>query len=163
MIHAPTLERRLEVERVQQRIRDRGIVTGHSDEGDPVDQAFVAEIGRRHGPETAAAVGEAMNRNNLIERGEQEMYADPGVRQQLERLDDERRFDEEARELARRVRCAERLRERALEIRDPRAEGGPDTPENPVPLCVRCHGQEFAAERRSGRCEQKRETSGETE
>ena len=30
----------------------------------------------------------------------------------------------------------------------PRAEGGPDTPENLETLCVRCHGRETAAEQR---------------
>jgi 5-methylcytosine-specific restriction endonuclease McrA len=33
----------------------------------------------------------------------------------------------------------------------PRAEGGPDAPENLVALCASCHGRESAEERRSGR------------
>jgi|SRR5829696_4156495 len=56
---------------------------------------------------------------------EREMYADPSVRQHLERLDDEERFQAEARELARRIRRAERLRERALEILDEEDEDQP--------------------------------------
>jgi 5-methylcytosine-specific restriction endonuclease McrA len=31
----------------------------------------------------------------------------------------------------------------------PRAEGGPDTPENLEALCVTCHGRESAVERRA--------------
>jgi 5-methylcytosine-specific restriction endonuclease McrA len=33
----------------------------------------------------------------------------------------------------------------------PRAEGGPDTPENLETLCVRCHGRESGEERRRRR------------
>src|SRR5215217_6995963 len=54
MIKADELERRLEMEERKRRFHELGIVTGYSDQGGPADQAFVAEVGRRHGPETAA-------------------------------------------------------------------------------------------------------------
>jgi hypothetical protein len=46
------------------------------------------------------------------------MYADPATRQRFEQLDEDARFEEEAQALARRIRRAERLRDRALEILD---------------------------------------------
>ena len=52
----------------------------------------------------------------LLAHAEREMYADPAVRQRLEQLDADERIEAEARELAARIRRAERIRERALDI-----------------------------------------------
>jgi hypothetical protein len=116
MINAATLERQLEVEAHRKRVQEAGIVVGRGDEGGPHDQALIGEVAAIHGSDTAEALHKVMNRHNLFDRIERDMYADPAIRERFETLDDDERFEEEARELARRIRRAERLRDRALEI-----------------------------------------------
>jgi excisionase family DNA binding protein len=122
MVNAAALERRRQIEAHRKRMRESGVVVGYSDEGGPADEAFPAEIDLRHGADTAANVRAVMDRRRLFERVEREMYADSGVRHRLERLDEAQRFEEEARELAARIRRVERLRDRALEILDEEAD-----------------------------------------
>ena len=73
-------------------------------------------VGSPEGPTLAEHVRATIARHDLFDRVERDMYADPCVRQRFEALDEEQRFEEEARELARRIRRAERLRDRAIEI-----------------------------------------------
>jgi Helix-turn-helix domain len=139
MIDADELERQLKVhaERTAVRMRlDRaGVTVGRSVDSPPQGggvvigrgEDFYAEIERAYpgvkvggpeGPPLADYLRQRDSRAELFDRIEREMYADPAVRQRFEKLDEEARFEEEARELARRIRRAERLRERALEILD---------------------------------------------
>jgi excisionase family DNA binding protein len=124
---ADELERQLQVDAELAATRKRlaGVVRGRSDEGGPVDEAFRADVERLHGKPTAEGLKTVMDRNDLFNRVEREMADDPGLRQQLERLDDEaERFEHEARELARRIRWAEGLRKRAEEILEEEEDEG---------------------------------------
>jgi hypothetical protein len=111
-------QREADIERAAIRQRLSGAVTGYGDEFfEKLKERYPdVTVGSPDGPTLAEHARATIARHDLFERVERDMYADPGVRQQLERLDDAERFEEEARELARRVRRAERLRERALEI-----------------------------------------------
>jgi hypothetical protein len=118
MIDARALEQQLQADAqlAEHRESMAGVVVGRSDEGGPLDEAFRAEVERLHGKPVAAGLKQVMDRSDLFARVERDMYADPSLRMRFEQLDEEQRFEEEARELARRVRRAERLRDRALEI-----------------------------------------------
>jgi excisionase family DNA binding protein len=114
-IPALALEHMLEVDahhKRMQRQREAGQVVGRGEE-------FLEQLeASPNSPEVKQAVREIHDRRNLFDRVERDMYADPAIRQRFESLDEEARFEEEARELARRIHRAERLRDRALEILD---------------------------------------------
>jgi excisionase family DNA binding protein len=132
VINAAALERQLEVDAHRRRVHEAGIVVGRVQEagGNAVvgrGDDFAEELEQRYpdvrvgspdGPTLAEYARATAARHELFDRIEREMAADPSVRQQLERLDEAERFEAEAQELARRVRRAERLRDRALEILD---------------------------------------------
>jgi hypothetical protein len=119
MINAVALERQLDAEAQRAAVRERlaGAVVGYGDFADKLEEAYPdTKVGSPEWPTLAEHARATIARHELFERVEREMYADPGVRQQLERLDEEERVEAEARELAQRIRRAERIRERALEI-----------------------------------------------
>lgn len=108
LINASALERQLEVQATEQRVRDRGIVTGYGD--------FIEQVEARYGAPLADTLREVRERHELLERLATELHADPDVAERFEQLDDEERIERAAQELARRVRREERIRERAREI-----------------------------------------------
>jgi excisionase family DNA binding protein len=121
LIDAAEFERQREAEAERAAVRQRlgGVVSSYGDD------EFIEKLKARypdatvdspHGPTLAEDLRARIDRRDLFERVEADMYADPGLRQQLEQLDDAERFEEEARELARRIRRAEKLRDRAIEI-----------------------------------------------
>ena len=119
MINAAALQRRLEIDAHGKRVYDIGIVVGHS-----IDE-FAEKLEQRHpdvrvgspdGPTLAEHARATAARHELFTQIEREEGAE--IRKRFEQLDEEQRFEEEAREYARRIRRAERLRDRALEILD---------------------------------------------
>ena len=120
LIHAAEFERQREADAERAAIRQRlgGVVTGRGDEFvEKLEQQYPdLTVGNPEGPTLAEHARATSARHDLFERLESEMAADPGLRQRLENLDEEQRFEEEARELAHRIRRAERLRDRAIEI-----------------------------------------------
>lgn len=120
LINGPAWEQQKRDDEIRARTRERmaGVVVGRSDEGGPADEAFIAEVGRLHGPDTAMNLRQVMDRHHLFDYLEREMREDPAVRQRLETLDDDERIEAAAQELARRVREHERIQRRAQEILD---------------------------------------------
>jgi excisionase family DNA binding protein len=118
LINVPAWERQKRRDEIRARHLQRmaGVVVGYSDGGGPADEAFVEDVERKHGPDTAESVKRVMDRGGLFDRLEREMAADPSVQEQLERLNEVDREEAEAQELARRTRRAERIRKRAEEI-----------------------------------------------
>jgi predicted DNA-binding transcriptional regulator AlpA len=119
MINAPALERQIEIDEHKKRMQESGIVVGYGDFADNLEKRYPdTRVDLPDQPTLAEHARMTAARQELFNRVEREMYADPGVRQQLERLDDEDRFEKEARELASRVQRADRLRQRAQQILD---------------------------------------------
>jgi hypothetical protein len=123
LIDAPEFERqrKADAERAAARRRLKGVVTAYGDD------EFIEKLKQQYpdhrvsspdGPTLAEHAQATIARHNLFERIERDMYADPEIRERLKALDEEQRFEEEARELARRIRRAEKLRDRACEILD---------------------------------------------
>jgi excisionase family DNA binding protein len=121
LIDAAEFERQREADAERAAIRQRlgGVVSSYGDD------EFIEKLRARYpdvtvggpdGPGLAQDLRARIDRRDLLERVERDMYADPAIRQQLEQLDDNERFEQEARELARRIRRAEKLRDRAIEI-----------------------------------------------
>jgi hypothetical protein len=120
LIDAVEFQRQREADAERAAIRQRlgGVVTGRGDEFvENLEQAYPGvTVGSPEGPTLAEHVRATIARHDLFDRIERDMYADPAIRERFETLDDAERFEEEARELARRIRRAERLRDRAIEI-----------------------------------------------
>jgi excisionase family DNA binding protein len=120
LIDEAEFERQREADAELAAVRQRlgGVVTGRGDEFiEKLKERYPdVRVGSPDGPTLAEHARATIARHDLFERIESEMAADPSVWQRLEDLDDAERFEEEARELARRIRRAEALRDRALEI-----------------------------------------------
>jgi excisionase family DNA binding protein len=120
LINAAAFERQrtADAERAAVRQRLGGVVVGRGEEfTERLGKAYPGvTVGSPQGPSLADHARAIAARHDLFDRVEREMAADPSIRQQLEQLEEEERFEAEAQELARRVRRAERLRDRALEI-----------------------------------------------
>lgn len=121
LINAATYERRrkADAERAARRERLAGMGGGYG----PAGRKAAVEAAARHSGLTedeAAAelrrLNERDRREELLAHAERELRADPATRQRLEQLDDDARIEAEARELAARVRRAERIQKRAREI-----------------------------------------------
>ena len=110
MLHEGDVDRL--AEREAHKRRTRGMIVGFGDFAENVEASEAT-------PETKAAILAVHDKHELFDRVERDMYEGPdapALRQKFEGLDEEARFEAEARELAARVRRVERLRERALEI-----------------------------------------------
>lgn len=92
------------------RLRESGIVVGRGDE-------FTRKVSEsNHARDTKRAIFDALGRSELLERIATEMTADPDLRKGFDRLDDDKRFEAQAQELAHRIREQEHLRTRVQEI-----------------------------------------------
>jgi Helix-turn-helix domain len=122
LIDAAEFERQREADAERAAIRRRlgGVVVGRGDEfaKKPAQHCPDARVGSPEGPTLADHTRAMIARHETFERLQRDMAADPGLREQFEALDEANRFEAEARELARRVRRSERLRDRVWEILD---------------------------------------------
>jgi hypothetical protein len=122
LIHGPTWEhqREADIERAAIRQRLAGVVTGYGEDfARKVEAEYPdARVGSPGGPTLAEHTRAYLARQELFGQIQRDMRADPALRQRFEQLDENERFEAEARELARRVRRERQLWDRALEILD---------------------------------------------
>ena len=103
---------------LRERLDQAGVVHGRT--GTPqADRAYADKVGHRHGDDWRRATLDHLTRRALLEQAAGVVEAaGANLEGQFADIDDEDAVEAEAQELARRVRRAERIRERAAEILD---------------------------------------------
>jgi predicted ArsR family transcriptional regulator len=114
LINGPEWQRQREADAIRADARRRlgGAVSGYG------DKEFVEKLRERYpaAAEHVRASIDRQDRQELLERLEDEMRSDPGVQSRLRELDEADRIEAKAQELARRIREDEKVRARAREI-----------------------------------------------